>query len=565
MLALLRKRQRVVLWIILVVIIFAFIIWGSYTGGRIQNRGPQRIAGYLGQQVISEDELAKAVRGAIVYLRLMNYPPELLTETNPEIEMEAWRRLIQLDQARKSGITVSADEVVHAIQNMLFRGSENYSIEQYRAVVKSMAGNMQLREFEEHIREILMIQRMQQLLGATVIVTDDDLREAYDTERTLVRVAYVPFFYTNFFAGQAISTNEIEEFYNANQEEFKVPPKVDLAYVLVTTAPAKVAVSDDDISVYYDENQLEFTVSNTTAALSNAVASAGAQSNALAEADTTVLPLTQVKGQIRTNLVQQRAAEIARDQVGLLFLALSGSNERDAAKRADTFRATAKEKGMAVVDTGLLALDGALPGVSNAYQVLRAAFGMKAGEVSDAIEVPGKGYLTFIVKEHKEAYMPALEDATKNVQTEIRRRRALMAARAMAEGLRQRIGMLKTNFVTAARAAGCVVSTSVPLDRNTGIEEIDCPAQVVAHLFAYPANTAVVVPFKEGYLLASPIEFLAADYSLMYEEADKLRERVASRAHNILFSSMFAQAARNVRIVRKPGQTQTTAPGPGEE
>jgi len=540
MLHIFRKRQRPILWIILVVVIITFI-WFYGRGGKVfsDSRQAEQV-GRIGEKVVTQEDLNWAIRGVMIYLRAFaGYPPELMP--NPEVlEQQAWRRIVEINQAKKDGITVSKDEIRRTIERIIFGKPGTFDPAVYENFVRKIAGTMPLREFEDHIGEEIIIDKVKRYLSSSAIITADGMKQAYDVDNTLVKIAYVPFYYSNFFKGQIVLTNEIEEFFYTNQEDFRVPQQVDVAFAVVNADTAKVVIEEAEVKEYYDDNKDKFAITNDVDSATGEVSE--------------FKPYEVVKLEIKEELLNQRALEIAYDYLEQLYFAMGDASTKNPDKRLKAFHENAKKLNISTLETGWLALEDQIPGISNSYDIVRAALSMKAGEVSDVIQVPGDGFLTYVVKDKRDTYLPELEEegVKELVKTEIIRRRSLDAARQVAEQLRQRLSTTKKGFVEAAKSFGYKPEVTVPLDRNSGIREVGCPAEIVSKLFAFPVNASVVVPFISGYLLACPVEYYEADDALMYTEEDKLKKQLFQQEAGMLIQSWLMQGAKNLKVIEAP-------------
>ncbi len=548
MLGVFRRSQKIVLWIILIVVVMTFVFWGASSGNLMPAAAHAKIVGQIGDEKVSSEQLARAIRGAEIELQLNNVPRELLNQTK-ELEMEGWRRLIQTRAAKKNGVVVSDEELARFVQNVFFRGSA-FDEMAYRQLIMRMAGRMSAREFDAHLRDTLAIIKLRQSLANTMLVTEDELRQSYEADRTLMKLAYVPFYYSNYLAGIQVSTNEIEEFYNTNQDEFKVPPQADLLVAIARIQPRGVTVETEDVALFYEENKERYLITNVVAA---------ADTNALAETDELrYRPFAEVRGEIEQQLRQQQANEIAYDLGEQLSFAFTATNIAVPASKAAYFKATASALGLALLEPGHLSLEDTIPGLTNAYALIKTALSMQPGDVSDVIEEPGVGHLLFLVRNVREQYLPELDEIKDKVQAEIMRRRALDAARFSAEQLRAALNLTQTPFTNAVAQRGYRASVTLPLDRGSGVRTVGLPAEMVARLFAFPKNTAVVVPFLQGYLLACPVDYLDADFDLMYTDADERKTQLMRQQENTLYGLWFSQAARNVKIseslIKEPAQ-----------
>ena len=541
MLALFRKSQKIVLWIILIVVVLTFVFWGAKSGNLAPIATRANVVGQIGDEKISGEQLAQAIRGAEIELQLNNVPRELLNQTK-ELEMEGWRRLIQTRAAKKNGVVVSDDELERFVQNVFFRGSA-FDEMAYRQLIMRMAGRMSAREFDAHLRDTLAIIKLRQSLANTMLVTEDELRQSYEADRTLVKLAYVPFYYSNYMAGIQVSTNELEEFYNTNPDDFKVPPQADMLVAIARIQPRSVTVDAEEVALAYEENKDRYLITNAVDDV------AATDTNATVESDEPrYRPFAEVQGEIEQQLRQQQASEIAYDLGEQLSFAMGATNIPATDGKAAYFTAKAKTLGMTTLAPGNLSLEDTIPGMTNAYALIKAALGMRAGEVSDVIEEPGVGHVIFLVRNVREQYLPELNDIKATVRAEIVRRRALDAARSSAEQLRAALNLEKISFTNAVAQRGYRASVTLPLDRGSSVRAIGLPAEMVARLFAFPKNTAVVVPFAQGYLLASPVDYLDADFDLMYTDADERKAQLARQQENTLYGLWFSQAARAVKI-----------------
>jgi hypothetical protein len=341
-------------------------------------------------------------------------------------------------------------------------------------------------------------------------------------------------------AGIEVTTNEIEEFYNTNQDDFKVPPQVDMLIAMARIQPRGVTVAVEDIETYYEENKDRYL-------LTNGVAAAG--TNDTAESDEPrYRPFAEVQAEIAEQLRHQQANEVAYDLAEQLSFAFVATNIAAAEDEVAYFKNTAAQLGMTVREPGNLSLEDDIAGLSNAYGLIKTALGMRAGELSDVIEEPGVGHLLFMVRDVRDQYLPELDEISATVRDEIVRRRALDAARFSAEQLRTAIEQAGTSFTNAVAQRGYRARVTLPLDRSSGVAAVGLPAELVGRLFAFPKNASVVAPFVGGYLLACPIDYIEADFELLYNEADERRAQLERQQENMLYGLWFNQAARNVKI-----------------
>ncbi len=342
----------------------------------------------------------------------------------------------------------------------------------------------------------------------------------------------------------------MEQFFYANQEEFRVPSKVDIAYAIVEDKSSAVTFDKGELEEYYEENKELFEITNSAVQ-----AETFTNETVAVEEENLYKPFAEVKNEIKESLTKQRAAEIAYDKLEQLYFAMSGIMTRNTKKLTETFKAEASKLKIPVVETGAITLEDSIDNITNSYEIVRLAFEMEPGKYSDLIRVPEKGYVMFILKNNADSYLPELPEAENQVKEEIRKRNAFnaasMAARKLKETIDPKINV-SNSFVNAAGALGLKPQVTLPLDRNSGIEAVGCPAEIVSKMFAFPVNSTVVIPYIEGFLLASPVDIYPADPELMYSEIDKLKALVTRKQQNAIFYSWLITAFKDVRFQQDP-------------
>ena len=125
-----------------------------------------------------------------------------------------------------------------------------------------------------------------------------------------------------------------------------------------------------------------------------------------------VEPFAQAKEQIRARLAFSRAGELAQQKAKALATQLA----KDKPKGPEALAALAKQNpGVTYADTGKLGAQDPLPGLGRAPQLNAAAFALKKGQVTDAIQVP-RGWAVLYVKDVLEPRVPQLADVEPRVR-----------------------------------------------------------------------------------------------------------------------------------------------------
>ncbi len=260
----LRENTGVILWIL--VISFG-IIWV------LQDSGAFDVVGRTGDTIarvngdpISYQEYVRAVEAQMqAYQQQTGEAPtpqmsDLIREQVFNALVE--ERLRQQAMARL-GITVTDDEVVqmvlgdapHPIIKAYF-GDENGNVN--RALLQNFIDNPAAREdwirLEEYLRAERARQKLEQLLLATVRVSDQEVEEAYrqrtlraDARYVVLRYAEVP------DDSVTVTDSDLRRYYNAHRDDFKRKRTYRVAYVTLPKNPT----AEDTSQVLEELNRLK--------------------------------------------------------------------------------------------------------------------------------------------------------------------------------------------------------------------------------------------------------------------------------------------------------------------
>ena len=180
-----KNVTKIVLWGILILILPAFVMWGTGSMGKSKDKGPSYV-GLINDKKISFDDFAESLRDVRCQV-MLNYfnNQKILDEilkNKPLMGKLAWDRLIMAREAKRRGISVSDREVVVYIESHpLFSRNGRFDDRVYGYILRNNLG-LEPRTFEETMRESIKIQKMNLMLTKDVAVTDADIREYYKKE-----------------------------------------------------------------------------------------------------------------------------------------------------------------------------------------------------------------------------------------------------------------------------------------------------------------------------------------------------------------------------------------------
>lgn len=229
MLKILRHKNvsKVVLWAILILVLPAFVIWGTGSLGD-RSKGPKFVGLIDNKKVTFEDFYASivAIRGQII-LSYFAQPQiiETMFTNKPFLAKLAWDRLIMLRTAKSNKIKVTDEEVVKYIRTApIFLRDGQFDERVYAYILKNNMG-LAPRTFEEMVRDNLEIQGLSDNLTKDVKADAREAADLYKKDTAKFRIAYVLLSYPEYLAKAQVGDGEVRAYYDNNPDEFLVPVK----------------------------------------------------------------------------------------------------------------------------------------------------------------------------------------------------------------------------------------------------------------------------------------------------------------------------------------------------
>jgi len=233
MLKLLRRKgvAKRILWVVAVIIIISFGFLGQ--AYLLKEDKQTKHAGKVFGKTISLEEFAQQFQMTQVNA-LIQYGDKFWEIRHVlNLETQAWDRIIMLQEAKKRRIQIQNQDVVQAIQSYSFFQRDGvYDIALYNSILQHVF-RIKPRDFEEGVRETLMLSRIfeQETLG--VNVNEEDVRKAYTLDHEKVQVSYVLFPAEKYFDQVSYDEIQAKNYYLENKKEFLTPEKIKVEYIKI--------------------------------------------------------------------------------------------------------------------------------------------------------------------------------------------------------------------------------------------------------------------------------------------------------------------------------------------
>ena len=249
---------------ILALIILSFVVTGVMMGG-VGSSGNN--AAEVNGQPISREQLQQAFQQE--RQSLQEYLGDKFSEVASNEESMKLLRNQALDSlinnqlinqyANELGLSASDKQIEQAIFAMpVFQTDGRFDSEKYRQILSQY--NINADDFAAQMRQDLTRAQLAKSFTGTDFALPSEVKtyaELFMQERE-IRTATLSL--AQIEAKQTVSEDELKAYYDANQNSFISPEKVQVSYVeMDAAAMPKATVTDEDIKTYYEQNLKNYT------------------------------------------------------------------------------------------------------------------------------------------------------------------------------------------------------------------------------------------------------------------------------------------------------------------
>jgi peptidyl-prolyl cis-trans isomerase D len=250
------KYKRFILVAVLVLIIPPFALFGidSYFQGIDRSAGVAKIGG----QDTSQQAFNQALRERQDTIQRMTggkAPPELLD--NPELRFavldELIRQRLLLGRALDVGMTIGDQQLQSVIGELpMLQDAGKFSFERYEQFLRSQG--MTSAVFESRLRQDLLQQHMVNAYvgsGFMPRTVTERLVRISEQQREVSQFTVTP---DKFFAQVKLDAGAAKKYYDAHQDEFRIPEQLRVEYVVlsVDSLLSQMQADADEVRKYYD-------------------------------------------------------------------------------------------------------------------------------------------------------------------------------------------------------------------------------------------------------------------------------------------------------------------------
>lgn len=463
--------QSKLLWLsFLVIVVFSFVIWGTVVPQSDHNRDAASPGSLDGKPVDPAQFRQAYFSTYLTVVMAIGRAIDITPRIDEQLRQAAWQRIVALRAAERMGIVVTDDEVAAAIQQhegFAFEG--RFNVMAYKSFVQNFLARFGFseRQFEEHVRQEIALQKTRMLIDRTTLVTPHELRRAFRTITDRFEVEYAILPLSLVEKNTHVGEEEARALYEKAPERFTRREQVRVDYVRIAKYPfiPRMRVTEEEIQAYYDENLTDFVDESAQAETET-----GVDTNLFGSL-TRYRPLDEVKQEISNILLERKAMDEAYETAMNLVVALTPDRDGN----APSFEAVAEQQKLNVLSAGPFAWGDELPGIENPRAFQTAALELSEGAdsyFSNPVRGSNDVYV-IVLRERIPPRVPAFEEvreeAIKLAREQALSEALLAKARSIREEAEKALGE-KIGFRETLAFYDLTAGTTDVFSASTGVD-----------------------------------------------------------------------------------------------
>lgn len=424
-----------------------------------------------------------------------NLNPQLLKQLG--LDRQILQQLIDEEaataEAARLGITASDAEVFQRIASMpVFQENGQFVGEaRYKAMLRMQRPPLAHGDFEENVRRSIVLDKLRIALTDWVTLPDQEVDQEFRRRNEKVKLQMLVLPADRFREGVTASDEEVQAYFDANREEFRIGEKrtVKFAVVDVQQVRERVTVTPQDAERFYRQNAEQYTTPEQVRA-------------------SHILLKTEGKDEAAVSLQAEKV--LAEARAGADFAALATKYSEDEGS---------KDRGG---DLDYFSRGRMVP------EFEQVAFALEPGQISDLVKTPF-GFHIIKVTDKRAASSRAIDEVRDQIVEQIKWERAQSQASDLAHRVAAQ-AKTTAQLERVAPASGLPLQESAPFTRDEPVPGLGPSPEVTAAAFEIePGKTSEPLRTAQGYVVLAVTGREESRLPSLDEVKEKAREAVITR------------------------------------
>ncbi|MFC2169118.1 SurA N-terminal domain-containing protein [Acidobacteriota bacterium] len=258
------KSLAPALWFVIAAFIISiFAVWGG--AGRLGESRAVNTLVTIGKEKISTDLYIQNLRQRLEimkrefedldsnYIQQLNVPQQILEQII--------QQTLLLQTAREMRLGASDEEIREKIISypVFQKDGKFIGFEEYKRILDW--NHIPLSEFENSLKKEIILDKVIKILTAGITISQQEIWENYKNKNESVGMEYILLENDKIELNEEPQFSELQDFYEKNKENFKVPEKREGIFAFTNSEDLKknIELTYAEIEDYYKDNQPQFS------------------------------------------------------------------------------------------------------------------------------------------------------------------------------------------------------------------------------------------------------------------------------------------------------------------
>lgn len=256
-------HERIQSWvacIIIAVLILAFGLWGveRYTGNSNAKRTVAKINGYEITQAEFNATYQRLKRQQELQTTKQNF--NLTSDSENNLKQESLKQLINTyvlsQSAKQQGYRVTPGQINYVLSTTpSFLNDGKFSIERFQQVLNALFYSE--GSFLSQLSSDMLINQIELGFVTSDFALPNEIKQAYQLVNQTRNISYIQIPISRFTSTISVNDAEVEQYYQAHQQQFLTPEQVSIEYLELKLPEIKnsLTFSDSQLKDYYENNK----------------------------------------------------------------------------------------------------------------------------------------------------------------------------------------------------------------------------------------------------------------------------------------------------------------------